>query len=240
MQPPAVIAIDGPAGSGKSTLGALLARQLGYIYFDTGVMYRALTVVALQQQLDLHDAAALATLAQRTQIEVLRPTIADGRQYTVRANGQDITLELRQPVIDQHVSFVALQPAVRSELVRQQRAIGTRGQVVMVGRDIGTVVMPDAPLKIYLSASLHERARRRHAQYIHHHGDALERVVVELARRDQLDAHVLQPASDAIVINTDHLSPEEEVEYVLALWRQHATAAACPTMGIAAHPDPLE
>ncbi len=235
MQHPAVIAIDGPAGSGKSTLGALLAQQLGYVYFDTGVMYRALTVVALQQQLDLHDAAALATLAQRTQIEVLPPTIADGRQYTVLANGQDITPELRQPVVDQHVSFVAIQPDVRSELVRQQRAIGTRGQVVMVGRDIGTVVMPDAPLKIYLSASLPERARRRHAQHAQQHPDALERIAAELARRDQLDAHVLQPASDAILINTDHLSPEEEVERVLALWRQECTAAAYPTTGIPAH-----
>lgn len=222
MQYPAVITIDGPAGSGKSTLGELLARRLGYVYFDTGVMYRALTLMALRQHLDLHDAAALTALAYALSIEVLLPTITDGRQYTVLVNGEDVTWELRTPAVDQYVSLVSSHTPVRTELIRQQRSIGLRGQIVMVGRDIGTVVMPDAPLKLYLSASLNERARRRTVDQQARGIAALpEHVAADLARRDRQDAHVMQPAHDAVQINTDSLSPEEEVEHVLALIGRH-------------------
>lgn len=213
-----VITIDGPASSGKSTLGELLAQRLGYVYFDTGVMYRALTLAALQQMLDLHDAAGLEALAARLRIEVLTPTHDDGRQYTVLADGQDVTWAIRAPEVDRSVSLVSSYPGVRSELIRQQRSIGWRGEVVMVGRDIGTVVMPEAPLKVFLSASLDERARRRtHDQQARGHSADYGQVRAELARRDELDEHVMQPAPDAVLLSSDNHTPHEMVAQVLAL-----------------------
>lgn len=130
MRPPATITIDGPAGAGKSTLGALLAERLGYVYFDTGIMYRALTLVALRQSVDLHDANALNTLARNLRIELKPPTESDGRQYTVLIDGEDVTWKLRSAEIDRNVSLVSSYPEVRSELIRQQRAIGEQGNVV--------------------------------------------------------------------------------------------------------------
>lgn len=223
MQPPCVITIDGPAGAGKSTLGELLARRLGYLYFDTGVMYRALTLVALEQQLDLHDPAALAALARRLVIEVTPPTVADGRQYTVLAAARDITWQLRAAEVDRNVSLIARVPAVRAELIRQQRVIAARGKVVMVGRDIGTIVMPNAALKIYLDASLDERAQRRQAE-LQARGRvvSLEQVRADMRRRDELDQHVLQPAADALILANDALAPDEEVDYVVRLWREYS------------------
>jgi cytidylate kinase len=217
MQQPWVITIDGPAGSGKSTVGGLLAQQLGYVYFDTGVMYRALALVALQQQLDLHNDHALTHLAHTIHINVLAPLQDDGRQYTVLANDTDVTWDIRTPAVDRAVSLPARVAGVRAELVRQQRAIGQRGQMVMVGRDIGTIVMPEAPLKIYLDASLDIRARRRlHEQQQQGRTVALEQVRSDMARRDELDQHVLQPAADALVLNTDRLSPAEAVDWIVA------------------------
>src|SRR5689334_19549110 len=163
MTIPDTITIDGPAGAGKSTLGELLARRLGYLYFDTGLMYRALTWAALRQGIDLADPAATAALARQLDIQMLPPTAADGRQYTVLVDGHDATWELRRPEVEQQVSLAASYPAVREVMRARQREIGLRGHVVMVGRDIGKIVMPEAPLKIYLEASLEERARRRAA-----------------------------------------------------------------------------
>lgn len=217
MQQPWVITIDGPAGSGKSTVGGLLAQQLGYVYFDTGVMYRALALVALQQQLDLNDERALTRLAQTIRIDVLAPIQDDGRQYTVLVNDADVTWDIRAPDVDRAVSLPAQVAGVRAELVRQQRAIGQRGQMVMVGRDIGTVVMPDAPVKIYLDASLEIRARRRlHEQQQQGRTVMLEQVRTDMARRDKLDQHVMQPAADALILNTDRLSPAEAVDWIVA------------------------
>ncbi len=216
MDQPSVITIDGPAGSGKSTLGELLARRLGYLYFDTGIMYRALALAALQRSYDLTDSSALETLAETLRIEVLPPTMDDGRQYTVLIDDQDCTWDLRSPTVDQHVSLVARYPAVRTALIRQQRRIGQQGRVVMVGRDIGTIVMPDAGLKLYLEASLAERARRRLAdQQTRGHQVSLASVQAELARRDELDSHVMQAAEDAMVLQTDAHSPTELCEHVL-------------------------
>lgn len=213
MQQPSVIAIDGPAGAGKSTLGALLAARLGYLYFDTGVMYRALTLAALRAHLDLEDGAALEALAARIPIEVAPPSKPDGRQYDVLIDGEDVTWAIRDPVVERHVSLVARYPGVRRELVRQQQAIGRRGRVVMVGRDIGTVVMPDAELKLFLDASLDERARRRASE--RQAPQPLEHVREEIARRDDLDRHVMRPADDAVILKTDGLSPDDEVAWVL-------------------------
>ncbi len=214
MQQPSVIAIDGPAGAGKSTLGALLAARLGYLYFDTGVMYRALTLAAMRAGLALHDGASLEALAARVPIEVLPAAERDGRQATVRVAGQDVTWAIREREVERNVSQVAAHPGVRRELVRQQQAIGARGRVVMVGRDIGTVVMPAAELKIFLEASLDERARRRSDE--RSETAPVQHMRDEIARRDALDQHVLRPAADAVVLSTDGLSPDDELAWVLA------------------------
>jgi len=216
MITPDTITIDGPAGAGKSTVGELLARRLGYLYFDTGTMYRALTWAALCRQVDPGDAAATAALAHAIAIDVLPPTAADGRQYTVLVDGQDATWDLRRPEVERNVSLAASYPEVREVMRAQQRAIGLRGRVVMVGRDIGNVVMPDAALKIYLEATLEERARRR-ASELHARGQdvALADVRAEVARRDALDQHVMAPAPDAVVIHSDGMSPAEVVEAIL-------------------------
>jgi cytidylate kinase len=213
MQQPSVIAIDGPAGAGKSTLGAMLAARLGYLYFDTGVMYRALTWAAIDAGLDLQDGVALTDLATRVAIEVAPASQDDGRQFDVLVDGRDVTRAIREPGVEQRVSLVASYPGVRRELVRQQQTIGRRGRVVMVGRDIGTVVMPEAELKLFLEASLNERARRRADE--RHSATALDHVREEIARRDSLDRHVMQPADDAVILNTDGLSPDDEVAWVL-------------------------
>src|SRR5687768_9661081 len=181
---PKVITIDGPAASGKSTLGELLARRLGYLYFDTGILYRALTLLALRRNVQLDDVQGLAELARSVELAVLPPTVDDGRQYTVLGDDDDLTWGLRDLAVDRNVSRVAGYPAVRQALRGQQRAIGLRGNVVMVGRDIGTVVMPDADFKLYLDAPLHERARRRHAELLRRGSDlTLSTVADDLRRR---------------------------------------------------------
>jgi cytidylate kinase len=149
---PTTIAIDGPAASGKSTVGAALAQHLGYLYFDTGVMYRAVTWAALQRGLNINDEAAITHLAETVNIDVTEPTQADGRLCTVSCDGVDVSWETRAPEIDAAVSPVSAYPGVRTAMTAQQRRIGLRGCVVMVGRDIGTVVLPEAALKIYLDA----------------------------------------------------------------------------------------
>jgi len=217
MRQPSVIAIDGPAGAGKSTLGALLAERLGYFYFDTGVMYRALALAALRAGADLDDPAAMEALARAAEIEVGPPDAPDGRQYTVRLGGEDVTWRIREPEVEATVSRAARFPAVRAEMRRRQQEIGRRGAVVMVGRDIGTVVMPEAELKIYLGASLDERARRRaDERRVRADAPALDQVRADLARRDDLDRHVMQPAADALLLDTDGLTPDQEADWILA------------------------
>jgi cytidylate kinase len=207
LSKPSRIAIDGPVASGKSTIGELLAKRLDYLYFDTGVMYRAVTWVALQQDIDLADEEAVTALAERIRIEVTQPTVDDGRQYTVYADGEDVTWQIRRPEVNWGVSPVSAYSGVRAALTAQQRRIGQAGQVVMAGRDIGTVVMPDAELKIYLDASVEERARRRY-QEIRSRGEPAEynHVLRDISRRDKIDserdAAPLRPADDAIIIDT--------------------------------------
>lgn len=223
MSAPSVITIDGPAGAGKSTLGELLARRLGYLFFDTGVMYRALAWAVLHGAIDPEDGDAVAALARRLDIQVLPPGDAtDGRQYTVLVNGIDVTWELRHPDVERIVSIAARHPEARSIMRAQQRAIGNRGHVVMVGRDIGSIVMPDAPLKIYLDASIDERARRRTDEIRRRGGSAdLQHIRNDIIRRDRLDRHVSTPANDACVIFSDGLSPEQVVDLVIARINRH-------------------
>jgi cytidylate kinase len=222
--PPKMIAIDGPAASGKTTLGRRLADYLGYLFVDTGVMYRAVTWAALQRGIDIHDEARLTALAEEVQIDILPPSQNDGRFYDVRMDHQDITWEIRNPQVEAAVSIVSAYPGVRRALTAQQRRIGLRGRVVMVGRDIGTVVLPEADLKIYLDASPEERARRRFAE-LQARGEAADygAILQKVRERDQIDSTrqvaPLQAAPDAIHIDSDGLTAEEVFERVRELCR---------------------
>ncbi len=224
MPVPNIIAIDGPAASGKSTLGRRLADYLGYLFFDTGVMYRAVTWLVLQRGIDIHDEQRVTALAEEVQIDVLPPSQADGRLYDVRIDHQDVTWEIRRPEVDAAVSVISAYVGVRQALTAQQRRIGLRGRVVMVGRDIGTVVLPEADLKIYLDASPEERARRRFAE-LQARGQSAEyeAILRQVRERDRLDSTrevaPLQAADDAVRINSDRLSADEVFEKVKELCR---------------------
>ncbi len=219
---PTTIAIDGPAASGKSTLAARLAKQLGFLYFDSGVMYRAVTWYVLQQGIDLGAEQVISELAEQIHIDVRSPSQDDGREYDVWIDHQDITWEIRRPEIDAHVSQISAYPGVRLALSAQQRRIGLRGQVVMVGRDIGTVVLPDAALKIYLDASVEERARRRFEELLQRGEKANYQAILEAMRaRDRIDSTravaPLRPAEDAIIIDSDRLDADEVLRAVQEL-----------------------
>jgi cytidylate kinase len=219
---PSTIAIDGPAASGKSTVGGLLAERLGYVYFDTGVMYRAVTWAALVRGIAIQDEAGVTALAQDLKIDVLLPTVDDGRQYTVMADGKDVTWQIRRPEVNLGVSPVSVYPGVRAALTAQQRRIGLKGRIVMVGRDIGTVVLPDADLKIYLDATAVERANRRYREDLARGEPAdYDLVLDSVLLRDEIDSGralaPLQAAEDALVIDTTLLGVEQVLERVLSL-----------------------
>jgi cytidylate kinase len=219
---PATIAIDGPAASGKSTVAEALARRLGYLYFDTGVMYRAVTWAALECSIPIDDEAAVTALAERLHIEVTEPGVADGRQYTVCVDGVDVTWAIRTPAVDANVSPVSAYPGVRRALVSQQRRVAAGGGVVMVGRDIGTVVLPDADLKVYLDATVEERARRRWQEIVERGKSVSYYVVLEsMRRRDRIDSSrdvsPLRAADDAVLVDTTELSIDQVVDEVEGL-----------------------
>jgi len=219
---PNSIAIDGPASSGKSTIGVRLAERLGYLFFDTGIMYRAVTLAVIRKGIDINDEDEVTRLAQIVHIDVRSPSIADGRKEDVLLDGEDVTWAIRDPEVEKWVSKISAYAGVRKAMTQLQRRIGKRGRVVMVGRDIGTVVMPDADLKIYLDASLEERARRRYQELVQR-GESvtLKEVLVGLKKRDQIDSSreiaPLKPAKDAVILNTDGLSIEEVLKKALEL-----------------------
>lgn len=228
MPYPNAIAIDGPAAAGKSTIGELLARDLNYLYFDTGVMYRAVTWAALRCGVKIADEQAITKLAQRVHIHVSQPTVDDGRQYTVLVDGQDVTWNLRRPEVDLNVSPVSAYPGVRTALTLELRRIGQAGRVVMVGRDIGTVVLPDAELKIYLEASAEARARRRHLESLQRNQTCdYEDMLRDICRRDRIDsarnAAPLHPADDAVIIDTTDMDITQVMERVRQLVLERAT-----------------
>ena len=221
-QTPSIIAIDGPAASGKSTIGLRLATALDYIFFDTGVMYRAVTWLALERGIDVHDEAAVTVLAEETQIDVAPASKSDGRACDVLVNGRDITPETRTRKVDANVSIVAAYRGVRRALSQQQRRVGQRGKIVMVGRDIGTVVLPEADLKIYLDATAEERARRRYDEIIAQGGKTdYEGILKRVMERDRIDSTrdvaPLKAAEDAVVLDSDQLTADEVFEQILAL-----------------------
>jgi len=219
---PSIIAIDGPAASGKSTLGRRLADSLDYLFFDTGVMYRAVTWIALQVGVNVRDEASVTALAEKIQIDVAPASKPDGRACDVIVEGKDVTWETRRPEVDANVSIVSAYRGVRNAMSKQQRRIGQRGSVVMVGRDIGTVVLPEADLKIYLDASAQQRARRRYNE-IKARGDKTDYddIFASVIERDRIDSTrdvaPLRAADDAVVIDSDLLSADEVFEKVKRL-----------------------
>ncbi len=220
--PPSIIALDGPAASGKSTVGLKVASALGYLFFDTGIMYRAITWIALQHDMDLNDGAAMTKLAQEALIDIRPPSTSDGRTCDVVIAEKDVTWDMRSGDVDANVSVVSAYAGVRQALSAQQRRIGLRGKVVMVGRDIGTVVLPEADLKIYLDASAEERARRRSDELIARGEQAdYDTILKKIIERDRIDSTravaPLRPADDAIIINTDDLDAEQVSSRVLEL-----------------------
>lgn len=214
MAKPSVIAIDGPGAVGKSVIGNLLAQTLGYRFLDTGAMYRALTLLALERGVDLGDEKALEELAVASDIELA--------SLTVLVAGRDVTLDIRHEEVEKGVSLVAKAGGVRRTLVAKQRQMAQGGRVVMAGRDIGTVVLPQAELKLYLAASPEERARRRYLELVQRGEEAnYDQVLAELERRDKIDSErelaPLQPAPDARIIDTDGLDIERVLAEIMAI-----------------------
>ena len=221
-KPPSIIAIDGPAASGKSTLGRKLAEKLGYLFFDTGVMYRAVTWKALDDGVNVSNESAVTELARTIDIDVRPASVSDGRLCDVLVDGRNVTWETRSESVDANVSIVSAYPGVRLAMRDHQRQIGQRGGVVMVGRDIGTVILPEAPLKIYLDASLAERSRRRYEE-LRARGVAadLNEVLAIVRERDRIDSTrdmaPLSAAPDAVRIDSDKLSAEQTFQEALKL-----------------------
>lgn len=219
---PTTIALDGPAASGKSTVGRHVAEHLDYLFFDTGVMYRAVAWTALKKGIDPKDETAVTRLVEKTPIDVRPASQDDGRTSDVMVNDEDITWQIRSPEVDANVSTVAAYAGVRAALSRQQRRIGLRGNVVMVGRDIGTVVLPEADLKIYLDASAEERARRRYDEIIAR-GELADyaEILAKVKQRDHIDSTrdvaPLRPADDAVLLNSDNLNADQVFDKIMAL-----------------------
>lgn len=219
---PSIIAIDGPGASGKSTIGQRVASRLGYLYFDTGVMYRAVALAAIRRGIPVEAEREIVELAKGLDIDVQPPSTEDGRQYDVLLEGEDVTWEIRESEVNEIVSEVSAYPGVRQSMSQQQREIGLRGRVVMVGRDIGTVILPEADLKIYLDATLEARAERRYQECLAR-GEAIsyEEVLESLKKRDQIDSNrltaPLRVAEHAHVLDTTSLSVAEVERHVLSL-----------------------
>jgi cytidylate kinase len=224
-----IVAIDGPAGSGKSTVARALARRLGFTYLDSGALYRAVTLIALERGLDLEDASALAELARATDIELHE---RDHDYVQVIANDRDVSEEIRAPRVTGASSRVAAHSEVRRALLQKQRELIASGDYVAEGRDIGTVVAPDAPVKLFLTADPHERARRRTAE-LRRRGveTGADEVRAAIEQRDRLDstrsAAPLRAADDAVVIDTTGLEVEQVVERAAALVEE-ARASSSP------------
>jgi cytidylate kinase len=233
---PTIIAIDGPVASGKSSIGKRLAERLGYLFFDTGVMYRAVTFLCLDELGSADDAQAVTALARRAHIDVLPPTVADGRDNTIlaaiaplaggvstpEAVARDITWAIRSREVEGSVSLVAAISAVREILTAQMRRVGLRGNVVMVGRDVGTVILPEADLKIFMTADVETRAQRRYEE-VRARGEtrAYADILANLRERDRIDSSraiaPLRAADDAVLLDTSALSIDEVIARIEAL-----------------------
>jgi CMP/dCMP kinase len=223
-----VIALDGPSGAGKSSAGRALAARLGYVYIDTGAMYRALALKALRQGIDLGSAPALSALLRDSQVELV-----PGDAGRVRLDGEEVSAAIRSAEVSAGASQVSVHPEVRREMVARQRVLGEQGGVVMDGRDIGTKVFPDAELKFYVDADPVLRARRRHAEL--REGGAtlsLEEVERDLRERDRADSTRIESplirAEDAVLVDTTSLTPEGVIDELLAMVGRKAESAVKP------------
>jgi cytidylate kinase len=225
-----VIAIDGPAAAGKTTVASRVAARLGAMLFDSGALYRAVTLAALRAGIADSDAVALAALTRRLSFDISPPSIPDGRQLDVHLNGEDVTWAIRGEPVDSRVSAISAQPEVRKALLPIQRKIASNGPVVMVGRDIGSVVIPDAGVKIYLDASVEERARRRYDELVER-GATVDYATVlkETRARDVYDSTrkvaPLRIAPGADVVSTDGLTIDDVVDRIVDIAHQRWQAA---------------
>ena len=227
---PMQVALDGPSASGKSTVGAMLAERLGCDFLDTGMMYRAVTYLTIKNRISTKDLDEVRTIAASTSFSVSQDESGDWRLF---ADGKDITDHLYSDEVNFEVSPISAIPAVRRALVRHQRNIASAGPIVMAGRDIGTVVLDDAPIKVYLTALASTRADRRTSDP---DGNAdrqsYQEVLQSIQRRDEIDSNrddsPLRPADDAIIIATDDLTAGEVVEEILGLIQSDAGQAAAP------------
>lgn len=209
-----IIAIDGPAGAGKSTVAKLVAQRLDFLYLNTGAMYRAITLKALKEGIDLNNGDILAELARKTKIDF---EVGSGQ---VILDGDDVSQDIKKPEIDRNISTVVKHPQLREVMVRQQQSIGINNNIVVEGRDITTVVFPKAEIKIYLDASIEERAKRRHAELREKgYNIDLAQVIKETSKRDEADKTrehgALKVAHDAILLDTTGMSIEQVVESIL-------------------------
>ncbi len=215
------IAIDGPAGAGKSTVAQIVADKLDYIYVDTGAMYRAITLKALKEEVDFKADEELARLVKDTDISFKKSE----NKVKIFLDGADVTDEIRQNKVSNNVSLLAQNKSIRKELVKLQREIASQGGVVMDGRDIGTVVLADAELKIYLTASVAERAQRRYDELVKSERNiSLISIKEDIIRRDEMDKNreisPLQKAEDAIVVDTTNLNIEEVVTEIINFYQE--------------------
>ncbi|HSN95365.1 MAG TPA: (d)CMP kinase [Anaerolineaceae bacterium] len=219
-----VVAIDGPAAVGKTTVGKKLAEKLGFVCFDTGVMYRAVTYAVIHAGVDYRDESEVSSLAWKVNIDILPPSQNDGRMNDVLIEGEDATWQIRLAEVNKLVSEVSAYPEVRQAMTEQQRRIAGKGKIVMLGRDIGSVVLPQAPCKVYLDASQEVRAERRFAEeQALNSGVTYLEVLDSIRHRDELDskrktAPLIIPA-DALVINTDCLSIDEVVDQIFSYYQ---------------------
>jgi cytidylate kinase len=212
-----VIAIDGPAASGKSSTSKLIASRLGYLYVDTGAMYRAMTLKILSEDVDLDDAESISRVADDTKIELAR----DGDESRILLDGRDVTSAIRSQTVTKAVSAVSMVKKVREVMVREQRRMGAGGGIVLEGRDIGTVVFPNADLKVFMVADVERRAQRRQKE-LEQQGVSvsLEELTREIAERDRKDSgrniSPLRRADDAVIVDTSDMTIKEQVEFVVA------------------------
>lgn len=212
------VAVDGPAGAGKSSISKIVAKQLGYLYIDTGAMYRGITWALLQQDVDLQDATAVEQALAHIDLQL--DTAPKG--ITVYINGQNVTKDIRTQAVNESVSIVAAHKAVRQHLVKMQRAMAAKGGVILDGRDIGSVVLPQAELKIYLTASVETRGMRRWLEVKDsQEGVTLESICDSVAKRDYMDKNrdesPLVCVDDAVVINSDYMTIDETVQTMVDL-----------------------
>lgn len=213
------IAIDGPAVSGKSSVGKAFASRIGYRFLDTGLMYRAATWNAVQNGVDVNDSAAVTTAAEEMEFSVTDSETGDN---LIIVNGEDVTSHLHSIEVDEAVSAVAAVGRVREIMVEEQRRLAGEGEIVMVGRDIGTVVLPDAALKVYLTATARTRAIRRHKDFIAEGTEVeLEVILRSMEQRDLVDSSrensPLKPADDALIVDTDDLTFDQVVDHLVEL-----------------------